>query len=112
MTMADRNQLGRFWLKKFREWTKTWINMSHPTDAETRKIRDRQEVPLLIQQTVLPLYPRFGRCDFEAKEGEMEHCWHMIHCCRMSELCSLTNIYRLRRALSPEQTAVKLLSNE
>jgi hypothetical protein len=31
MSVSWPNHLGRFWLNKFREWTKSGINLRHPT---------------------------------------------------------------------------------
>jgi hypothetical protein len=41
----------------------------------------------------------------------MEYCWHLVRK-NTGELCSLTGIYTPRKALTPEQTAVKLVTNE
>jgi hypothetical protein len=73
MSIAGRNNLGRFWLKKSRELTKTGINLGHPTHSETKRIKDGGEVSVFIQTTVFAFCERFNGCDFEAKEGVMEY---------------------------------------
>jgi hypothetical protein len=111
MTLADRNVIGKFWLQKFRDWSKKGISMRHPTPADAKRIQDGGGLVIYIQEKVVPVYQRFQGCDFEAKEGAMEYCWHPIRK-QMAFLCSPKDIYPPRKALTPEQTATKLVRNE
>jgi hypothetical protein len=69
------------------------------------------ELAAYVAATVFPLYQRFAGCDFDAKEGAMEYCWHLVRK-KVAELCDLTGIYSPRKALTPEQTAVRLTANQ
>jgi hypothetical protein len=104
MNTAQRNTVGKFWLKKFKKLIKQGIGMRHPTRAEAKRIQDGGELAVYVAATVLPLYQRFAGCDFDAKEGAMEYCWHLIRK-KVADLCDLTGIYTPRKALTPEQTA-------
>jgi hypothetical protein len=111
MNVAQRNTVGKFWLKKFRKSIKRGISMRHPTRAEAKRIQDGGELAVCIAATVLPLYQRFAGCDFDAKEGAMEYCWYLIRK-KVGELCDLTGIDTPRKAPTPKQTAVKLTANQ
>jgi hypothetical protein len=111
MNVAQRNTIGKLWLKKFRTLTVQGVSMRDPTRVEAKRIQDGGELPAYVAASVLPLYQRFAGCDFDAKDGAMEYCWHLIRK-KAAELCSLTGICTPRKALTPEQTAVKLVTNE
>jgi hypothetical protein len=111
MSLAERNELGHFWLGKFLEWHKNGINMRHPTKMEAKRIQDKGEFVVFMEQKVLPLYLRFQGCDYEAQEGAMEYCWQLIRK-QIGHLSLLKDIYKPRKALTPEQTATKLVRNE
>jgi hypothetical protein len=40
MNVAQRNTVGKFWLKKFKKLIKQGISMRHPTRAEAKRIQD------------------------------------------------------------------------
>jgi hypothetical protein len=70
--------------------------MRHPTNAEAKRIQDKGELVVYMEKTVLPLYLWFQGCDFEAKEGAMEYCWHLVRA-QMAHLRSLKDIYTPRK---------------
>jgi hypothetical protein len=75
--------------------------MRHPTKTEAKRIQDKGKFVVFMERDVLPLYLRFQGCDYEAKEGAMEYCWHLFRK-KIAYLCSLKDIYKPRRALTPE----------
>jgi hypothetical protein len=111
VNVAQRNTIGMFWLKKLRKLTAQGVWTRHPTRAEAKRIQEGGELAAYVAASVLPLCQRFAGCDFDAKEGAMEYCWHLIRK-KTAELCSLTGIYTPRKALTPEHIAVKLVTNE
>jgi hypothetical protein len=78
MNVAQRNIIGKFWLKKFRKLTTQGVSMSHPARVEAKRIQDGGELAYHIATSVLPLYLRFAGCDFDAKDGAMQDCWHLV----------------------------------
>jgi DNA-binding transcriptional regulator PaaX len=63
---------------------------------EAKRIQDKGEFVVFMEQKVLPLYLRFQCCDYEAKDGAIEYCWHLIRK-QIAYLCSLKDIYKPRK---------------
>jgi hypothetical protein len=111
MTIEQLNELGAMWVRKFTEKARSGVSIRHSTHAETQSIKKSQELACYVHQTVIPLYTRFAKCDFRAKEGAMEYCWHLTRK-KIRQQCSIQEpLYGPRRALTPEQTAVRLMAN-
>jgi hypothetical protein len=94
-----------------KECAKNAISMRHSTRAEAKRIQNKGHFVAFMQAKVLLLYLRFQGRDFEAKELSMEYCWDLIPK-QIGFLCSLKDICKPRKELTPEQTATKLVRNE
>jgi hypothetical protein len=111
MGIEQLNELGKRCLRDYTTKTRTGMKLRQPTHAETQSIKKGQELACYVHQTINPLYRRFLQCDYLAKEGAMEYCWHLIRK-KVRQLCSIREpLYGPKRALTPEQTAVKLMAN-
>jgi hypothetical protein len=111
MSVEQLNELGKQWLRSLTTKTRTAVILRHPTHAETQPITKIQELTCYVHQTINPLYLRFVKCDYEAKEGAMEYCWHLIRK-KIRQLWQIREPdYGPKRALTPEQTAAKLMAN-
>jgi hypothetical protein len=70
--VEELNEIRRDWLREFSEIMKQGASMRHSTNAESKRIKDSQEVAVYVHENLIPQYPSFAHCDFEAKEGAME----------------------------------------
>jgi hypothetical protein len=102
MSVEELNEPGQSWLRTFTGKTREGVQMGHPTHHEAQSIKRSQELACDIYQTINPLYLRFVKCDFPAKEGAMEYCWHLISK-KIGQLCNIPGtMYGPKRALTPE----------
>jgi hypothetical protein len=102
MTTPKPNELVRVWRRRFAELTWSGIRIRHPTHAESKSIKQSQEVACYGQQKVIPLYVRFSDCDFEGQEGATEFCRHFIRK-KIRQPCNMMErLYGPRWAVTPE----------
>jgi hypothetical protein len=111
MSVEQLNELGKTWLRTYTMKIPDGVKLRQSTHAETQSIKKSQELACFVHQTINPLYLRFVKCDYPAKEGAMEYSWHLIRK-KTRRPCSIREpLYGPKRALTPEQTATRLMAN-
>jgi hypothetical protein len=89
MSTEELNEVSRVLLRKLTEMTKHGVKIRHPMHAESKEIKDSQEVTVYVHGSLVPQYERFAQCDFEEKDGGMELCWHLLRK-KIRQLCNMT----------------------
>jgi hypothetical protein len=101
MSTGELDEIRRVWMWKFAEMTTKLVRIRHPTHAESKRGTESQEVAVYVQETLLAPHERFSLCDFEAKEGATELCWHLLRK-KIRQLYDMTKpLYEASRAITP-----------